>query len=217
MRCRLRGRPFRPAVGGGGARLGAGAACRATDGGRGHPDPGDGGELRRADGPPHRCHDERLGQHPRPGRHLHVGGVAALRCQWRQHVARVGLERPRGDPAMAPRCPSHGSRVRELRGGSSTVGSAMGGRHGAHAAAAPWRWGGGGQQHAGPRRPSTSSCPPMPPPWSLWPAFIQVRSPRAGRRWHTHLGVRVAPSVAGAAVLGVGAGTYHFQGVASRA
>ena len=29
-------------------------------------------------------------------------------------------------------------------------------------------------------------------------------------------GVRVAPSVAGAAVLGMGAGTYHFQGVATR-
>ena len=48
-------------------------------------------------------HIRRVGEHPRPRRHLHVGGVAALRHHRRQHVARVGRERARRDPTRAAR------------------------------------------------------------------------------------------------------------------
>ena len=42
-----------------------------------------------------------LGQHPGPGRHLHLGDLGAVGRRRRQHVARLGVDRPRR-PAAGP-------------------------------------------------------------------------------------------------------------------
>ncbi len=65
--------------------------------------------------PRHRPDHARLGEHPAPGGHVHLGGLAPPRLERRQHVARLGIERPRRDPTSAARRHRHRTGLQHLR------------------------------------------------------------------------------------------------------
>ena len=108
----------------------------------------------------------RVGQHPGPRGHLHVGGVGALRCRRRQHVARLGIERPRRDPTDSAGGAAHEPRVRVVRRHPSRHRPRPGRGGRCRHRGAPSTWPGGGLLG---RRASSSSTSPSPPtrrpPW----------------------------------------------------